>query len=451
MTTADASNARGFTAKGLATRERILRSAADVLLEGGLSAFNLEKVRQAASVSGSQVNHYFVDKQDLIRAVVKRQVDMVLDFHRQPKVGGLDTFDDWENWAQLNVRYLRKIGYRGTATYHALAGQLAKIDHETRQTFADGYWRWVTLLEDSFSRMKSSGLLVKSADPRQLALIVVSLHQGAGILAFTYRQDWPLVDVTRFVVNVIRLYAKDPDDRTPRLPRRPRRRSKSPPPEDIRIARYTEKGMATRVRIIDNAAELILQHGVNGTSLEDVRRAAGVSGSQISHYFTDKQDLVRRVIAARTDFVVDFHTQPELGRLDSLRSLRAWADMCWEQDGAKYLQNGCVYGSLTGELLEADDLFLDDLAAGYDRWLSLFCDGLSVMQQRGDLSADADARHLATALVAAHQGGALLTHVTSSAEPFQAAVNAAVEYVASFAASRRAGAASNSRRSKTLS
>ncbi len=413
-----------------------------------MSAFNLEKVRQAASVSGSQLNHYFVDKQDLVRAVVKRQVDTVLDFHRQPKVGGLDTFDDWENWADLNMRYLRKIGYRGTATYHALAGQLAKTDDETRQTFADGYWRWVALLEDSFSRMKSRGLLVKSAEPRQLALVVVSLHQGAGILAFAYRQHWPLADVTRFVVNYIRLFAKDQEDRTPRRPRRPRTPPKIQRAEDISATRYTEKGMATRVRIIDAAADLILKYGVNGTSLEDVRRRAGVSGSQISHYFTDKQDLLRQVIAARTNFVVDFHTQPELGHLDSLRSLRAWADMCWTQDGAKYLQNGCVYGSLTGELLEADDLILDDLAAGYDQWLALFSDGLSAMRQRGDLSAEADVRQLAAALLAAHQGGTLLTHVTGSAEPFKAAVNAAIDYVASFAVSPKTRALQKSGRSQ---
>jgi AcrR family transcriptional regulator len=194
--------------------------------------------------------------------------------------------------------------------------------------------------------------------------------------------------------------------------------------------------LATRTRIIDTAAEMILREGVNGTSLEDVRRAAGVSGSQISHYFADKQDLVRQVIAVRTDFVVDFHTQPALGRLDSLSALRAWADACWEQDGDKYVKSGCVYGSLSGELLEADDAVLDDLAAGYDRWLTLFTDGLSAMVRRGDLSAEADVHHLAVALVAAHQGGTLLTHITGSAEPFHAAVDAAVDYVASFASRR---------------
>jgi AcrR family transcriptional regulator len=431
MSTADASGNRNFTAKGLATRDRIVRAAADVLLAEGLPGFNLDKVRRAASVSGSQLNHYFVDRQELIRAVVKRQIEIVLEFHRQPKVGGLDTFEDWERWAELNMRYLRKTGYRGTATYHALAGQLAKSDDATRQTFADGYWRWVNLLEDSFARMKSRGLLVRSAQPRQLALVVVSLHQGGGLLAFAYRQEWPLADVTRVAVNYVRLFAKDPIDRKPGPPRRTRTRRHTVRPERP-VSRFTRKGMATRQSIIDGAAELILVRGVGGTSFDDVRRAVGVSGSQLTHYFADKQDLTRQVIAARTETVMAFHSQPKLARLDSLQALRSWADACWAQGGQTYLRNGCVYGSLAGELLEADDLVLDDLADGYDRWLGLFQDGLSAMRQRGELTAEADPRHLAVALLAAHQGGALLTHVTASAEPFRAAADAALDYVASF-------------------
>ncbi|BBY46800.1 TetR family transcriptional regulator (plasmid) [Mycolicibacterium arabiense] len=451
MTTADASSTRGFTPKGHATRDRILRAAADVLLQGGLSTFSLDKVRQAASVSGSQLDHYFHDRQDLIRSVVARQIDGVLDFHRQPKLGGLDTFEEWEAWADLNVRYLRRIGYRGTTTYHVLAGQLAKSDDDMRRTFADGYGRWVNLLEDSFHRMRSSGALVKSADPRRLAWTVVALHQGAGVLAFTYRRDWPLVEVTRAVVNYVRLFARDPEERAPRRARRSRPRPRVARPSSSPEAPFTRKGLATRARIVEGAAELFLERGVTGTSLDDVRQSVGVSGSQISHYFADKRDLVRQVIAARAAFVVDFHRQPQLNGLDDLSSLRRWADLCWAQAGDNYLRNGCVFGSLSGELLESDDDVLDDLAAGYDEWLALFRAGLSAMAGRGELTSEVDPDHLAVALVAAHQGGTLLTHITGSAEPFTAAVDAVLEYVASFTpSSTRGSAPATPRRSSAL-
>jgi TetR/AcrR family transcriptional regulator, transcriptional repressor for nem operon len=202
-------------------------------------------------------------------------------------------------------------------------------------------------------------------------------------------------------------------------------------PED-RTTRFTKKGLATRARIVGATADLMFQRGVAGTSVDDVRNAATVSGSQISHYFHDKRDLTREVIASRRNDVVAFHTRPTLGALDSIEALSAWADACIADADAVYLRGGCVYGSLAGELLEADDEVLETLAAGYDEWLDLFTAGLTAMRERGDLRPDADPVHLAVALVAAHQGGAMLTHTIGNPEPIRAALNAAVDYVRSF-------------------
>jgi AcrR family transcriptional regulator len=423
-----------MTAKGRATRERILQAAAELILAEGLSELSLDGVRKAASVSGSQLALYYADKQALLRAVVERQIEVVLNFHRQPKLRGLDTFEDFERWLDLNLRYLRRIGYDGTPTYHALTGQLAKSDDATRQTLAAGYARWIELLEQSFQRMKDRGVLVTKADPRQLAVVVVAGHQGAGTLTFAYRQEWPLADTLRFVVNYLRLFAADPAERVARPPRRPRDRRSPQVAVDESAERFTRKGLATRTRIVEGAAQLMFDRGVSGISLNDVRSAVHVSGSQLSHYFADKRDLTRQVIAARTNDVIAFHTRPKLGALDSFQALRAWGDACVAQVPTVYLRGGCIYGSLTGELLEADSDVLDDLAAGYDQWLKLFHDGLAAMRRRGDLTDDADPRHLAVALLAAHQGGTLLTYATGSAEPFRAMINAALDYVGSFRA-----------------
>jgi hypothetical protein len=105
--------------------------------------------------------------------------------------------------------------------------------------------------------------------------------------------------------------------------------------------------------------------------------------------------------------VRDFHSRPQFARLDSLDALQAWADACVSDIDAVYRIGGCVYGSLAGELIEADREIHDDLAAGYDQWIELFRSGLDSMRDRGDLRPDADPRHLAVALVAAHQGGAM--------------------------------------------
>jgi AcrR family transcriptional regulator len=199
-------------------------------------------------------------------------------------------------------------------------------------------------------------------------------------------------------------------------------------------SRFTRKGLATRARIVDVAARLMFERGIANTSIDQVRRTAGVGGSQISHYFRDKRDLTRHVVAARRDEVQAFHTQPQLSALDSIDALQAWADACVSDIDAVYRVGGCVYGSLAGELIEADDQMHDDLSAGYDEWIELFAAGLTAMRRRGDLRPEADPRHLAVSLVTAHQGGAMITYATGDAEPLRVAVNAAVDYVRSFAA-----------------
>jgi AcrR family transcriptional regulator len=75
--------------------------------------------------------------------------------------------------------------------------------------------------------------------------------------------------------------------------------------ETLHRPRLTPKGERTRARIVAAAAALIYERGVAGTTLENVRTAAEVSGSQLSHYFADKDQLVQAVIDHQADVIVN--------------------------------------------------------------------------------------------------------------------------------------------------
>ena len=60
--------------------------------------------------------------------------------------------------------------------------------------------------------------------------------------------------------------------------------------------RAHRQGERARTRIVAASAHLIHQRGVAGTTLEDVKAAADVSGSQLYHYLPDKDDLVQAVV-----------------------------------------------------------------------------------------------------------------------------------------------------------
>jgi TetR/AcrR family transcriptional repressor of nem operon len=175
-------------------------------------------------------------------------------------------------------------------------------------------------------------------------------------------------------------------------------------------AAATRKGRATRDRIVAAAADLMYRNGVAGTSTPAVRDAAGVSSSQIYHYFADKDDLTRAVIARQAESILS-HQAPLLARLDSLDALRSWRDVVVQAAHQQHGAGGCPLGSLSSELSDHDPWARQALAAGFNAWYEAIRSGLASMKERGILRADADPHRLALALLTAVQGGLLLAQV----------------------------------------
>ena len=175
----------------------------------------------------------------------------------------------------------------------------------------------------------------------------------------------------------------------------------------------------------------MFERGVAGTSTEDVQAAAGVSSSQLYHYFDDKQHLVRTVIAHQTEAVLAAQ-DPLLSRLDSIAALRAWRDLVVDLQAARHGAGGCPIGSLAAELVEVDPGARAELVAGFARWEGAIRDGLTAMHDRGELRADADPVWLATATLAGLQGGLLLTQVRRDTAPLEAALDVTISHIESF-------------------
>src|SRR5215472_5589819 len=180
--------------------------------------------------------------------------------------------------------------------------------------------------------------------------------------------------------------------------------------ETTGLQRLTRKGRATRDRIVEAAAGLMFRQGVAGTTTEQVQAAAGVSASQVFHYFADKRALIRAVIAYQTEAVLAAQ-QPLLARLDSMDALRAWADLYVSIEEQLKYEGGCPLGSLGSELAETDAAARQDVERGFARWEEAIRDGLRAMYARGDLRRSADPDALALALLTALEGGLLMTQI----------------------------------------
>lgn len=197
--------------------------------------------------------------------------------------------------------------------------------------------------------------------------------------------------------------------------------------------KLTNKGQATRAHILEHAAELIYTKGVHATNNEQLRRAAGVSGSQITHYFPTKESLVLAVIAWQAERVLALHRSERFANFDSLDAFREWADFYVGYERA--YQEGCSLGSLASEIIKTDLDVHDKLANAFDQWRDIFRDGLQHMQRVGHISTDADPAQLANLLLSAFQGGMLLAQVARDITPLKDTLQAAIDHVQTFATS----------------
>jgi TetR/AcrR family transcriptional regulator, transcriptional repressor for nem operon len=196
--------------------------------------------------------------------------------------------------------------------------------------------------------------------------------------------------------------------------------------------RFTAKGLATRDRIIAAAAELVFAHGVARTGIEDVQRRARVSASQMYHYFTDKDDLIRAVIARQTDGILAAQ-RPVLDELDSFDALERWRDLLIDMQEQRHCIGGCPIGSIAAEIADDDPEARADLVICFERWEAPIRDGLGRMRARGDLRSDTDTDTLALALLSALQGGLLLTQTRRNTTPLRAGLDTVLAYIRTYA------------------
>ena len=190
------------TAKGRATRARIVRTAAELVAERGVAGVRLDDVGARAPASRSQLYHYFEDRDALLRAVVEATSDAVLGAQAE-RLGGLDSWEGLDRWFAALVDLQRERRARGGCPLGSLAGQLAERDPAARAAIADGLGRWQAQLQAGLERMRARGELAEDADTGALAAATMASLQGGLLLCQVHRDPEQLrlaLDAARVVL-----------------------------------------------------------------------------------------------------------------------------------------------------------------------------------------------------------------------------------------------------------
>ncbi|MFH7337347.1 TetR/AcrR family transcriptional regulator [Streptomyces sp. KHY 26] len=172
-----------LTAKGRATRARIIEGAAGILREQGPAA-TLDDILARTRASKSQLFHYFPDGKDqLLLAVARFEADRVLA-DQQPHLGRLDSWESWQQWRDVLVERYERQG--DTCPLGALFLQVGRRRPGARAIVTELMRQWQDQLAAGMRALRSKGLVSPALDvDRAAAALLAGIQGGVSILMST--------------------------------------------------------------------------------------------------------------------------------------------------------------------------------------------------------------------------------------------------------------------------
>jgi TetR/AcrR family transcriptional regulator, transcriptional repressor for nem operon len=192
-----------LTTRGAATRSRIVSAAADLIYAHGVDRTSLDEVMTEARVSKSQLYHYFADKDALVLEVIALQIEHVLKA-QQPHLGALDSLPALQLWRDALIQLNASSRAKG-CPLGSLASELANDSELARKRLAAGFEIWSGCIERGLTKMREGGTLAASANPRELAIALLSAVQGGLLLSKTAQTSRPLeISIDMAIAHVAR-------------------------------------------------------------------------------------------------------------------------------------------------------------------------------------------------------------------------------------------------------
>ena len=183
---ADAVKGKELTAKGRATRSRIVEGAAAVLRERGVAAATLDDIMARTQASKSQLFHYFPDGKDqLLLAVAQFEADQVLE-DQQPYLGSLESWEAWEQWRDVVVKRYEDQGDH--CPLGSLFLQVGRTTPGARAIVVELMSSWQDHLAAGIRAMQAAGHVPGDLDVEQhAAALLAGIQGGVAILLATGR------------------------------------------------------------------------------------------------------------------------------------------------------------------------------------------------------------------------------------------------------------------------
>lgn len=175
----------------------------------------------------------------------------------------------------------------------------------------------------------------------------------------------------------------------------------------------------TRERLIDAAHRLALRKGFDRTSVREVIAEAGVQRGSLYHFFPGKNDLGLAVLERdRAAFFAMLDTTLSAPG-DPASALRSFFEAALKKHRESGFVGGCLWGNTALEMSDTNPAFAQVVAKVFEEWIARLERVVEQGQGAGMFRADLSPADLARMIVAAVEGGILLSRLGKTAMPMK--------------------------------
>jgi len=173
-----------LTAKGRATRQRIIEGAAAEIRAYGVALTTLDDIMARTQTSKSQLFHYFPDgKEQLLLAVAAFESQTVLD-DQQPHLGALTSWAAWQRWRDAVVDRYRRQGRN--CPIAVLMSEIGRTTPGAQAVTAELMAKWHNAIAAGIRSLQEQGKITTAHDAdRAAAALLAGIQGGVGIMLAT--------------------------------------------------------------------------------------------------------------------------------------------------------------------------------------------------------------------------------------------------------------------------
>lgn len=196
-------------ARGVETRLRIIRAAADLFHKQGVRGTSPDEIIEVSRTGKGQFYHYFKSKEGLVHEVLQAYLEAITT-GSAPLNYEIESWKDLERWFRAQIELQKSFQMTRGCPFGTVGNEVTENDELTRQDLSLIFEVVKNKLAAFFIKEKAKGRLSKRANEERMADFCIATIQGAMLMGKIRRSSHPAETTAREALAHLKGYVVTP-------------------------------------------------------------------------------------------------------------------------------------------------------------------------------------------------------------------------------------------------